>query len=159
MSNIIFQPTDLAQKRVQVLEAARTGGARVRDKDGTSLVMLPESRLRLLEQLADWGTAGLRLEQLLARATRPTVADLGALGWLRVFDDEDQREFLDELQQALLAAHADEDLGVLDGCVLAWRTTARQLEDPLRRSVLMGHLDATDLEDVDRPDAELTDGQ
>lgn len=154
MSDVIFQSSDLAQKRVDVLEAARSHGARVRDKDGTSLVMLRESRLTLLEALAEWGTAGLRLEGLLERATVPTVADLGSLAWLRVFDHEEQREFLAELHDALLVAHADEDVSALEACISDWRTTARQLEDPLRRSVLKGRLTADDLVDVTRPDDE-----
>jgi hypothetical protein len=152
MSNMIYQPTDLAQKRVQFLEAARAGGARVRDKDGTSLVMLPERELDLFKGLADWSAAGLRLEDLLQRPGALTVAELGELAWLRVFDREDQRAFLDELQHALLSAHADHDLAALEECVRSWRITARQLEDPLRRSVLLGQHANEDLVDVARPD-------
>ena len=53
-----------------------------------------------------------------------------------------------------MVAHADEDLAVLSDCVSAWRTTARQLEDPLRRAVLRGELESADLVEVARPDAE-----
>ena len=151
---MIFQPTDLVSKRVQILEAARSGGARVRDKDGTSLVMLRESRLNLLEALADWGSAGLRLDELLDREHRPSVTDLGTLAWLRVFDDADQRGFLEELQEVLQTAHADQDLEALDQCVRAWRITASQLEDPLRRSVLHGAVLVDDLVDAPDPNGE-----
>ncbi len=154
MGDVIYQPTDLAAKRTQFLRDARAGGARVRDKDGTSLVMLPESRLAFLEKVAEWGTASLRLEELLGRPAPPSITDLGDLAWLRVFDREDQHAFLEELHNALLVAHADQDANVLERCIHEWRVTAKQLEDPLRRSVLHGRVDQDDLVEVARPDGE-----
>lgn len=153
MSDVIYQSSDLAGRRVEFLDAARAGGARLRDKDGTSLVMLPERRLQLLESLAQWGSAHLRLETLLARGQRPTVDDLGELAWLRVFDLEDLGEFLEELHECLVAAHADGSSRVLEEAIAAWRTTARQLEDPLRRSVLLGRIEASDLMEAATPEA------
>jgi hypothetical protein len=157
MTDEIFQTSDLATKRVQLLDAARAGGARVRDKDGTSLVVLPEGDLTALQELSRWSAAHLRLEALLRRGGRPSIAELGDLAWLRVFDDEDLSEFMAELQDALIAAHADKSVDALKACVDAWRVTARQLEDPLRREVLLrARLDAQDLREVERPAA--TDG-
>jgi hypothetical protein len=138
MSDVIFQSSDLANKRTEVLEAARNGQARVRDKDGTSLVMLPESRLRLLETLTKWWQAYMKLEALLHKSQLPRAGELGELAWLRVFDRDDYQEFVSELHDALVAANADGDTAVLDESIKAWRVTARQLEDPLRRSVLHG---------------------
>lgn len=152
MSDIIFLPTDLATKRTEFLEAARKGQARVRDKDGTSLVMLPESRLRLLEALNKWWEAYMKLERLLRRSELPKAGELGELAWLRSFDREDLDEFLGELHDALVAASADEDATILDECVEAWRITARQLEDPLRRSVLLGAHRPQDYVEVGQPD-------
>ncbi|HEY4457419.1 MAG TPA: hypothetical protein VGN81_24115 [Pseudonocardiaceae bacterium] len=154
MTDVIFQSSDLAQKRVQVLDAARAGLARLRDKDGLSLVMLPESKLELLEELAHWSSAHLRLEELLAGDGVPTIGELGDLAWLRVFDADDLHEFMVELQHALIASYADESLDVLQDCIGAWRTTARQLDDPLRRSVLREQLSAADLTEVSRPDGD-----
>ncbi len=152
----IFQSSDLAGgRRVEFLKAARTGGARLRDKDGTSLVMLPESHLDWLETMAQWSTAHLRLEELLRRGVMPTVTDLGDLAWLRVFDLDDLREFTDELHEVLVTAHADRSADSLKDCVAAWRITARQLEDPLRRKVLLGTHDPESFEAVERPVADL----
>lgn len=138
MPDVIFQSSDLVNKRTEVLEAARNGQARVRDKDGTSLVMLPESKLRLLESLTKWWQAYMKLEALLHKRELPRTGELGELAWLRAFDRADFEEFVSELHDALVAASADEDTAVLDECIKAWRLTARQLEDPLRRSVLHG---------------------
>src|SRR5436305_3826279 len=144
----VFQASDLAQKRVEFLDAARAGGARLRDKDGTSLVMLPESQLLWLQSIAKWASLHLRLEELVRREAMPTVSDLGELAWLRVFDLEDLREFAEELHEALVIASADQSSNPLDECVKAWRATARQLEDPLRRRVLLGKHDPDDFEEV-----------
>lgn len=153
MSDVIYQSSDLAQRRVEFLDAARAGCARLRDKDGISLVMLRESRLHLLETLAAWHTAHLRLETLLRRTSRPSVADLGDLAWLRAFDEDDLHEFLDELHDCLVAAHADNSTQVLEEAVHAWRTTAQQLADPLRRSVLLGHKAEADFVVAEDPTA------
>jgi len=154
MTESIFQSSDLAQNRTQVIEAARNGRARVRDKDGTSLVMLRESALHALEVLASWNAAHLRLEELLRKGVAPSVGDLGELAWLRAFDTDELREFLDELHQALIASYADRTSDALDQCVAAWRTTAQQLDDPLRRSVLRGPLSQESLTEVTRPDGQ-----
>ena len=153
MSDVIFQPTDLAgNKRLEFLDAARHGRARLRDKDGTSLVMLPESRLRLLETLAEWWQAYMRLDSFLRRSELPRAGELGELAWLRSFDRDDLQEFTSELHDALVASSADEDTSVLDECVKAWRITARQLEDPLRRSVLLGPHVPEDYVEASEPD-------
>lgn len=152
MSDTIYQTSDLAgSKRTEFLDAARGGLARLRDKDGTSLVMLPESRLRLLETLTAWWQAYTRLDSLLRRSALPTANELGELAWLRPFDRGDLEEFLSELHDALVAAGADEDSAALDDLLRAWRITARQLEDPLRRSVLLGEHVPEDYVEVAAP--------
>lgn len=153
MPDTIFQASDLANQRTEFLETARHGRALLRYKDGTSLVMLPESALNTLEALAQWSTRHLRLEDVLRRGVQPSVPELGELAWLRVFDHEELIEFRDELHEALIASYADFDTDALDACVDAWHTTARQLDDPLRRSVLRGSLAPSDLVEVTRPDA------
>lgn len=154
MAAVIFQSSDLANKRVEVLDAARAGLARVRDKDGTSLVMLREAELDLLKEINHWSVAHLRLESILQRTSDPGVIELGDLAWLRVFDKEELAEFLDELNSALVAADADRTIDALNECVNAWRTTARQLEDPLRRSILTGPMVKDDLIETGRPEAD-----
>jgi hypothetical protein len=148
----IFLPSDLAgTKRLAFLQAAREGVARIRDKDGTSLVALPESQVRGLRLVAEWSGHLLRLQDLLARDGQPTVSELGDLAWLRVFDRDDLREFADELHQVLIASISDESAEALTEAIRAWRVTAKEIEDPLRRSVLTGEFSPTDLVPVERP--------
>lgn len=151
MNNVIFQASDLAKDRVKVLDAARAGRARVRDKDGIGLVMLPEAELDVLEGYAKWSQAHNRLTALVASGRTLSVDELGEFAWLRVFDHDDLTEFLNDLHSALVAGLADrnlEDLGVLER---EWRVTARQLEDPLRRSVLLARDADEDLIEVEAP--------
>ena len=142
MDEVIFQASDLAGKRrTEFVQAARDGSARLRDKDGTSLVMLPEGRVVSLQRVATWSANLLRLQELVHRGTRPSVTELGSLAWLRVFDIDDLKEFADELHQVLLAAISDEHVSALDEAIHAWRVTAREIEDPLRRSALTSEHD------------------
>ena len=60
-----------------------------------------------------------------------------------MFDVDDLREFVDELQTLLLVALADNDTSEIDQMIRDWRITARQLEDPLRRSVLTARHDSS----------------
>lgn len=152
MEHVIFQASDLAKERVRVLDAARAGRAVVRDKDGTGLVMLPESHLAVLEGYARWSQTLQRLNVLVAAERQVSVAELGDLAWLRVFDKDDQRAFSDELHEALIAGLSDEDLGAVDEVVADWKVTARQLEDPLRRSVLLGATGPGDFVEADKPE-------
>lgn len=151
MPNNIFQASDLANQRVEVLDAARSGRARVRDKDGTGLVMLRESELEVLEGYAAWSQKLQRLTDLLASDGELNVRSLGDLAWLRAFDRDDIRAFADELLQSLIAGLADGDLEPVDETVRAWRVTARQLEDPLRREVLLSHRTDADFIDASAP--------
>lgn len=151
MDSIIFQASDLAKDRTKFLDAARSGRALVRDKDGTGLVMLPESELAVLEGFALWSQVHQRLTTFLATKRETSVTELGELAWLRVFDREDITEFANELHESLIAGLADRDVSTITETVDAWRTTARQLEDPLRRSVLLGTKDLSDFVEVEKP--------
>lgn len=153
MSDTIFQVTDLTSKRVEFVEAARLDRARLRDKDGTSFLMLRESQVNVLEQLAEWNAAYLRLERLVARGTTLTVSDLGDLAWLRAFDHDDLLAFVEDLHDALLAAAADQNFRAVASTVNDWRVTAAQLDDPLRRSVLVDNrVQLDDLAETLRPE-------
>jgi hypothetical protein len=148
----IFQPSDLAgAKRTTFLRMAREGSARIRDKDGVSLLTLPESQVVTLRLVAEWSKHLLRLQDLLARDGQLSLSDLGDLAWLRVFDRDDLKEFADELHQALITAISDESADVLTEAVRAWRVTAREIDDPLRRSILMGELSPSCLVPAERP--------
>jgi hypothetical protein len=148
----IFLPSDLAgKKRTEFLQQARESSARIRDKDGTSLVTLPESQVVALRLVAEWSGHLLRLQELLARDGQPSLADLADMAWLRVFDRDDLKEFADELHQVLIASISDESSEAITETVRAWKVTAKEMDDPLRRSVLTSEFSVADFVPADRP--------
>lgn len=156
-SDKIFQLTDLANSRPDVLQVARAQGAHVRDKDGTSLLLIREARVNWLQQLTYWSFAQMRIIEMIRHGVKPAIGDLGDLAWLRAFDLDDLSEFSDELRNALLASKADGDTAALDECVSGWRVTAKQLSDPLRRNILTAGHDPADFVDAPRPAGEVTE--
>jgi len=152
--HITYQATDLTgTKRIEFIRDARAGRARLRDKDGVTLVMLPESELDVLEQFARWSQVHQRLASIVDSNSVVSISD-GDIAWLRVFEIDDLREFADELHGALILGLSDQDPTLIDDVVNAWKVTARQLEDPIRRSVLFGSFDAREYVEVVGLDAE-----
>lgn len=151
-SGTVYTASDLARRRRELLDSARRGVARLRDTDGTSLVMLREGHVLALTLAARWSMARSRLAALLGLPpeSRPNAA-YGEAAWLRVFDDDDLREFLTELDEALVATLADESPGPLEQLLSDWRATATALADPKTRGVLLGDFRFDDFEEVDRP--------
>lgn len=148
-----YQSSDLAgAKRTQFIQEARSGRARLRDKDGLTLIMLPERDLEVLDQFAFWSQVQQRISAMVSRNVPPTVAELGDLAWLRVFDNEDLQSFADELHAALISGLADRDAGIIIEIVDEWRLTARQFEDPLRRAVLLEKFQIGNFEEAPEPE-------
>ncbi|TPF77654.1 MULTISPECIES: hypothetical protein [unclassified Bifidobacterium] len=145
----IFQASDLATKRTEVLQAARDGKAVIRDPQGQGLVMLPERKLQNLEKYSQWSVQLERLRRIVNSSRRPSVAELGELAWLRVFDNEDLESFCDDLSDQLIACSADGDYSQLDQMIKEWKITAGQLEDPLRKRILLRNgVDPAELTDA-----------
>lgn len=149
-----FLVSDLAKQRTEVLKAARQGGAIIRDNKGSELVMLPNSRLVNLELHKDWSLKLERLRYILQSESRPDVAGWGDLAWLRVFDDEDLNCFCEELSDELVIDASKEDYSGLEELLSDWKATAGQLEDPLRRKILLSPgLDRDDFAEARDPKA------
>lgn len=81
-------------------------------------------------------------------------ARLGALAWLAEFDDDDRREALAEIRDALALTVTHNDPEPLRAVLHAWQVTASTMRDPLRRAVLTGTPSDDDFADVSEP----TDG-
>lgn len=153
MPDVIFQASDLrGAKRREFLDAAKSGRAQLRDTDGRSIVALPAGDLEVLEQLAHWSAEHRRLVGLLESDETLSVRALGALAWLRAFDRDDIRAFVDELQEVLIIAMADNDASPIREVIHAWRVTAAELEDPARREVLTGRFDPRNFDDAVDPE-------
>lgn len=148
-----YQATDLANaNRRTFLDEAKTGIARLRDQDGATLVMLPESVLGVLSDLRTYFLAYLSLENALTRPRkerRPT--DFGEIAWADVLDDEDLSEFRTEFRDSLTRATAARDVAGLDELVRAWRLTADLLNDPDASRRINADVDDDSYVEVSRP--------
>lgn len=165
----IFQSSDLNRQGRQLLDTARDGLARVRDKDGTSLVMTREERLVDLESRSDFGTG-------IAEATATFVLIEGAVGhapaghesrlsdfgdwiWARYLPAEDLPEFISDMRDALYTACVEFSLAPLQESLEAWRETAMTFKDPVAGEILLGGSDDDDYVDATRPKTTASDDE
>ncbi|TAK35685.1 MAG: hypothetical protein EPO21_05350 [Chloroflexota bacterium] len=135
----IFQASDLNQKGRAILDAARAGWARLRDKDGVSLIMLPEERVDALLKVVNVVANLLTIERALAQRQEGQLdlASFGEWTWLRLFDKEDLAEFIQEMHEAVIVAAREQSAALLDETLRRWRVTADVLQDPVRREILL----------------------
>src|SRR3972149_3656246 len=100
----VFQASDLNQKGRALLDAARAGWARLRDKDGVSLVMLPEQRVDALLRIASTVANLLTMERSIAHQHEGPLdlASFGEWTWLRLLDEEDLAEVIRDMHAAVL---------------------------------------------------------
>ncbi len=140
-STTTYQATDLARNHREVLERARHGGALIRDKDGTTLLIAPADDVVHDRQLAELAADFVRtLVALNQQTEQRSAASYGAFAWLTVFEDEYQREFLREIAEPLLVALAGGPTGPVTELIEDWRISAttysdKELRHELTRSV------------------------
>jgi hypothetical protein len=147
----IYQPSDLNRRYRRVLQDARAGAARIRDNDGTALVIVPERRFQALRSVAEAAANLAGLQRALDERRSPTLADFGAWTWLRVLDPDDLRTFVAEVQEAVMLAGREESAGPLEETLRAWRLTAEQAGDPVRDAILLGTHRPEDFVEARRP--------
>jgi hypothetical protein len=139
---VIYSATDLKDRRVQVLDDAGRGRALVRAVDGMALVFTRLAELEVATAVSAWSIA-------LRRISKGAVP--AELRWLRLLDDEDRAEFIEDMWEQLENASADADgTRGIDTLVAQWRATANALADPERRQVLLGSVSQDDFVPVAR---------
>ena len=150
----IYQASDLASKRRELMDAARLGFAQIRDTDGTGLVMLPQGRFDFLRSLREQFSRFVALEGTFERPAKDRRAtDFGEFAWLTAFDEDDQLTFRRELLEALVQSLAQDSVEPAERCISDWRTTARALANEKSRRILTGAGgDDAGFEEVTRPE-------
>jgi hypothetical protein len=149
-----YLPTDLQRRYRAILDEARAGEARVRDSDGTNILLLLESKVQILRQVSTAAANLAAVEEALdVMATRrPTVTEFGDWSWLRVFDPDDLRAFIHDIREAIVVSVREGSTALLDEQLRAWRITAEQADDPLFRAILLNGAAEGDFVEVQRPD-------
>jgi|SRR5215207_715705 len=150
----IYQPSDLNREGRALLNDARAGYARVRDKDGVSLVMIREDRFGALEVVADSTAHYVLIEHAVSHGNAPlSLAEYGDWTWLRVFERDDLESFLGDVREALVVSSRERSAEPIQRALYEWRETARSLADPVRREILLGKSGEDDYVDAARPEA------
>lgn len=135
---LAYQATDLARRHREVIDAARTGRALVRDKDGTALIMTLAADVERNEEIADLALELVRLRQAVEQpAEQRSPMSYGDLAWLSILPDANQRQFLDELTESLLVAASGTSLHPVELLIDDWRATAEAWADPDTREALL----------------------
>lgn len=150
----IYQASDLASKRRELMDAARLGLAQIRDTDGTGLVMLPQDRFDYLRAVREQFGRFIALVGTFERpAAERRATDFGDFAWLTAFDEDDQFAFRSELLEALVQSLAQDSVEPAERCISEWRTTARALSNEKSRRILTGPGDDDAVfEEVGRPE-------
>ena len=155
MGTVTYLPTDLQRRYRVILDEAKAGEARVRDADGTTILLLPEGEVRALRRVSAAAANLAAVEGVLeSMATgSPELSQYGEWSWLRVFEADDLREFVRDIREAIIVGAREGSSALLDEQLRAWRVTARQADDPLFRAILRGGSAEDDFVEVSRPEA------
>jgi len=153
MGAVTYLPIDLQRRYRAILDEAKAGQARVRDLDGTDILLLPESEVEALRRVNAVAANLLAIERVaeLMATRRPDLPEYGEWSWLRVFDADDLREFIREIREAVIVGVREGSTTLLDEQLRAWRITAQQADDPLFRDILRGGASEEDFTEVGRP--------
>ncbi len=153
MSAVTYLPTDLQRRYRVILDEARAGEARLRDSDGTNILLLPEATVQALRRVSAAAASLAAVEGVSETlASRPpTVSEYGDWSWLRVFNRDDLAEFIRDIREAIMVGVREGSTILLEEQLRAWRVTAEQADDPLFRAILVGGSSEGDFVEVRRP--------
>ena len=139
---VAYQATDLARKHREVVDAARRGGALIRDKDGFALVMAPAEQAERTREIAEIALDVVRAAISLVGKHEDRGAEAyGGLAWLSVLPVAARRKFFLEASEALVLAASGTSLRPLELLLGDWRATAEAWADPNTRERLLAEED------------------
>nr|WP_300152269.1 hypothetical protein [Propionicimonas sp.] len=124
----IYQSSDLASRRREIVEAAQRGPTLLRTPDGEGLALLPQVELERLSSIRDHALCFLMLDSALRRP-RPErrVADFGSWAFAAALTEDQLNQFRDEANDALVRACSGVD--AMDALLNDWRATAAFMSD------------------------------
>ena len=150
-----FQPTDLAGAgRREFISEARSGVARLRDSDGTSLSMVPTADLDHLSEARNVTLSYLALRNALTRTRdQRRVTVFGEFAWAASLVDPDLSELYSEVSDALARCISAGSFDEMHETLRAWRLTARLLARPDAAERLRTDDDTEDWDELARPES------
>lgn len=119
----IYQSSDLASRRKEIVDNAQQSVAVIRTPNGESVSMLPTAALERLGSIRDNARNYLVLDNALSRPRgERRVTDFGAWAFASDLDEDQLALFRAEVNDALMKACAG--LDSVDEVVSSWRDTA-----------------------------------
>lgn len=143
-----YQVSDLQRQYRRIVGEARTHGALIRDKDGTTLALAPADTYDRAARLVGYIPTLVQLEHVVRQPREARhVTAFGPVAWAAALDEADLEDFVHEFADALLLAASGGPIGAIDDLLYDWRITAEALSD----DDLVDEL----LEDADEPLADV----
>lgn len=145
MATTTFTPTDVQRRYREILDLARAdGSARIRDTDGTTLILAPAANVEFHQGLARHLVDYSRFQAAYA-AHAGTPATTWAAGtpypFVAALNVDEVTEFLRELIATLLSAAETQTLEAHEGNLAAWRSTAEIVADPAVLAAALAPID------------------
>lgn len=150
-TSTIFSASELRQNR-RALDAAKVDGiARVRDADGTALLVAREEAIGNALQEREWlsRVADMAL-QLHAIETRPAddLPGFGDLTFVSRLDEPNRAAFVADMWEAVIEARAEASATPIHEAIADWRETSRALNDSERLAKLTAPIVADDFVEI-----------
>lgn len=150
----VYRASDISRKAREVLEGAKSGGVRIADKDGVSLLVVRESDVRAVEASQERLQLVVDAHELLMALSgvaedQPIASD--AFRWVNRLDVADRAEFQAELRGALDDIRVRGDYDALAVMLGEWEITAGLPYDPEYLAILQGGYRPEDWVEVERP--------
>lgn len=143
-----YQVSDLQRQYRRIVGEARSHGALIRDKDGTTLTLAPTDAYDRAANLVGYIPTLVQLEHVVRQPREARhVTSFGPVAWAASLDEEDLAAFVHEFADALLLAASGGPLDAIEDLLYDWRITAEALSD----DDLVDEL----LEDADEPLADV----
>lgn len=124
-SNVVYRASDLNRRGREILDAAREGGARIADKDGVPLLLIPESEIKAAESASADLELAVCAHEILRDLEESRVVTLADFRWVNRLEADERSEFMAELRESLAPAGTHSDYFDLRTLLGEWEVTSR----------------------------------
>jgi hypothetical protein len=148
----VYRASDLNRRGREVLDAARETGVRIADKDGLSMLMLPESLVVEAARSSDERDSLVDAYATLFDLDAGESVAVEAMRWVNRLTPEDRGEFQEELRGEIRRAGRHDDVSSLLAMLSEWQVTSTVSNEPGYLDVLDDPFKAEDFIEVGRPE-------
>lgn len=136
-----FRASEVQRDYRLLLDRAKEGPVQIIDRDGSVLGVQPWKELAFARRFQELASAVGQFRAAHERHRGEPVtewADSTPFPWIDALHDDELAEFVDELTRLTLAAAGRDDLGELEGCINAFKSTADTYRAPSILAAMLG---------------------